>query len=321
MTWSGMPKDFYHILGVDDKADASAIKKAYRKLARELHPDRNPDDATAEERFKEVQHAYETLSDPAKRKQYDRMKRFGGPGGGMGGMGGGMGGSPFESRSGFRYRQNPDGTFVRMDPGHDAAPGFSDLFERFFSGSAAGQSQRSASGGSPRSRDPKAYDRNRTVRISFERMLKGGKVSFSLDDEKISIPFPKGVKDGHKVRVRGKGRPMPDGGRGNLYVTLRIDADDRFTRDGQAIHTHLSVSVFDALLGASTQIESPHGKRLKLTIPEGSQPGDRLRIKGYGVQTDSAKGDLIVHLDVVLPESLTDEQKTLIEQAREAGRD
>jgi molecular chaperone DnaJ/curved DNA-binding protein len=319
-----MPKDFYKTLGVDDKADASAIKKAYRKLARELHPDRNPDDATAEERFKEVQHAYETLSDPAKRKQYDRMKRFGGAGGmgGMGaGMGGGMGGSPFESRSGFRYRQNPDGTFERMDSDHDAGPGFSDLFERFFSGSAAGPGQRTAGGGPTRGRDPKAYDRNRTIRISFERMLKGGKVSFSLDGEKISIPFPKGVKDGHKVRIRGKGRPMPDGGRGNLYVTLRVDTDERFTREGQAIHTHLSVSVFDAMLGAATQIESPHGKRLKLTIPEGSQPGDRLRVKEHGVQTDSAKGDLIVHLNVVLPEKLTAEQKALIEQLRDADQE
>lgn len=307
-----MPQDFYKTLGVDEQADASAIKKAYRKLARELHPDRNPNDASSEERFKEVQQAYETLSDPAKRKQYDRMKRFGG----MGGVGGG---SPFETRSGFRYRQNPDGTYVRMDQDFDGGPGFSDLFERFFGGAAPGHGgPRSTSGGPTRGRDPKAYDRNRTIRISFERMLKGGKVSFSLDGEKISIPFPKGVKDGHKVRVRGKGRAMPDGGRGNLYVTLRVDTDDRFTRDGDAIHTHLSVSVFDALLGAATQIVSPHGKRLKLTIPEGSQPGDRLRIKGHGVETDKVKGDLIVHLDIFLPEKLSTEQRALIEQIRDA---
>ena len=142
-----MPQDFYKTLGVDEKADATAIKKAYRKLARELHPDRNPDDSSAEERFKEVQHAYETLSDPAKRKQYDRMKRYGGMGGG----------SPFETRSGFRYRQNPDGTFERMDPQFDAGAGFSDIFERFFGGTGPG-----AGGGAPggsrarRQTDPKA---------------------------------------------------------------------------------------------------------------------------------------------------------------------
>lgn len=304
-----MPRDFYKTLGVDEKADANAIKKAYRKLARELHPDRNPDDATAEERFKEVQHAYETLSDPAKRKQYDRMKRFGGMGGG----------SPFETRSGFRYRQNPDGTFVRMDPEFDSGAGFSDIFERFFGG--AGPGMGGAAPGQARARretDPKAYDRNRTVRIAFDRMLKGGKISFSLDGEKISIPFPKGVKDGHKVRIRGKGRPVPNGGRGNLYVTVRVDEDEHFVRDGSTIHTHLRVSAFDAMLGASTHIDSPHGKRLKLTIPEGSQPGERLRVKGHGVPSDNGAGDLIVHLDIFLPEKLSDEQKEMIRKVRDS---
>jgi curved DNA-binding protein len=313
-----MATDYYKTLGIDEGADAAAIKKAYRKLARELHPDRNPDDPTAEERFKVVQQAYETLSDPAARKQYDRMRKFGG-----GPFGGG---SPFESRSGFRYRQNPDGTYVRMDPEFEAGGGFSDIFERFFGGANPGMNPGMNPGANPgaggsrgRQADAQAYDRNRTVRISFERMLKGGKISFTLEDDRISIPFPKGVKDGHKVRIRGKGRPRPDGGKGNLYVTLRIDEDDRFTRDGLAIHTHLRVSVFDALLGAKTEVQSPHGTRLKLTIPQGSQPGDRLRIKGHGVETDTEKGDLIVHLDVFLPESLSDEQREWILKARDAG--
>lgn len=309
-----MATDYYKTLGVAENADATAIKKAFRTLARELHPDRNPDDPTAEDRFKEVQQAYETLSDPASRKQYDRMRKFGG-----GPFGGG---SPFESRSGSRYRQNPDGTYVRMDPGFEAGGGFSDIFEQFFGRANPGTNPGAGPGGGgsrARQADPKAYDRNRSVRISFERMLKGGKISFSLDGDRISIPFPKGVKDGHKVRIRGKGRPMPDGGKGNLYVTLRVDEDDRFTRDGLAVHTHLSVSVFDALLGAKTEVQSPHGTRLKLTIPQGSQPGDRLRIKGHGVETEDDKGDLIVHLDVFLPETLSEEQREWIQKARDAG--
>lgn len=298
-----MPKDFYKTLGVDENADAGAIKKAYRKLARELHPDRNPNDVSAEERFKKVQEAYETLSDPAKRTQYDRRRRFGAAGGG----------SPFES--GFRYRQNPDGTYVHVDPDVGAGSGMSDLFERFFGGSAGPGAARS---GPARRKDATAYDRTRTVRISFERMLNGGRITVSLDGEKMAIPFPKGVRDGHKVRVRGKGKPMPGGGRGDLYVTVRVDDDDRFKREGLAVHTHLEVSVFDALLGAATQVLSPHGQRLKVTIPEGSQPGDRLRIKAHGVETDKEKGDLIVHLDVFLPKKLTEEQKTLISRARDA---
>lgn len=110
---------------------------------------------------------------------------------------------------------------------------------------------------------------------------------------------------------------MPNGGKGNLYVSIRVDEDDRYTRDGANVHTHLNVSVFDALLGATTEVQSPHGKRLKLAIPEGSQPGDRLRIKGHGVLMEKESGDLIVHLDVFLPESLSEEQKELIRKARD----
>ncbi len=318
-----MAADYYKTLGVTEKTEPDAIKKAYRKLARELHPDRNPDDPSAEERFKEVQSAYETLSDPKKRRQYDRMRKFGGPGG--------PGGSPFSTRTGGQYYQNPDGTYVRMDPGgFDVGGGFGDIFERFFGGAAQGGGpggpQAGSPGGSrsgPQQRDPRrkentAYDRKRTVRISFSRMLKGGKLSFSLDGEKVSIPFPKGVKDGHKIRIREKGRPKPDGSVGNLYVTIRVEDHERFYREELSIHTGLEVSVFDALLGSALHIKTPHGKQLKLTVPEGSQPGDKLRIRGHGVETESKKGDLIVHLDIRIPESLSKEQKELIQQAKDA---
>jgi len=304
-----MAADYYKTLGVSEKDDPNVLKKAYRKLARELHPDRNPDDPTAEDRFKEVQAAYETLSDPKKRAQYDRMKRFGGAGG------------PFNTRTGGQYRQNPDGTYVRMDPGgFDAGNGFGDIFERFFGNQAQGApgAQRPRPAES-RAKESTAYDRKRTVRIAFSRMLKGGKISFSLDDEKVSIPFPKGVKDGHKIRIRGKGRQKPDGSAGNLYVTIKVEDDERYLRDDLTIHTELEVSVFDAMLGVATQIRTPHGKQLKLTIPQGSQLGEKLRIRGHGIETEAKKGDLIVHLIIQIPETLTDEQKELIRQVRDAG--
>ena len=150
-------------------------------------------------------------------------------------------------------------------------------------------------------------------------MLKGGRISFRLDDETIKLPFPAGVKDGHKIKVRGKGRPMPNGSRGDLYVTIRIDDLEGVTREGSVLHQDIDVSVFDALLGASLTIKTPAEKSLKLAIPPGSQQGEKLRVRGHGIETASGTGDLIVHLNIKIPAELTDEQKKLIQQARDAG--
>lgn len=344
-----MPEDFYKLLGVPENADAQTIKKAYRKLARELHPDKNPDDPTAEGRFKEVQNAYDVISDDAKRRQYDRMKRFGGPG------------DASRTRGGGNFRRSPDGTYVRMDPndftgggfsgggfsgggfsggGMDPGDGFNDIFERFFGGAQGPQGapggpgtqggQRTQGGpGSPRSGSASsgaqashsdAYDRKRTVRISFERMLQGGQISFKLDDDHIKIPFPKGVKDGHKLRLRRKGRQLPNGTKGDLYVTIQVEDDPSFWREDLAIHTRIVISAFDAMLGTSVNLKTPFQTTLKLTVPAGSQPDSKLRVRGHGVETESGKGDLIVHLDVRIPDSLTDEQRELIKKAKEASK-
>lgn len=323
-----MPEDFYKLLGVPENADAQAIKKAYRKLARELHPDKNPDDPTAEGRFKEVQNAYDVISDDEKRRQYDRMRRFGGPG------------EANRTRGGGNFRRSPDGTYVRMDPGgssgsgFDPGDGFNDIFERFFGGTQGPQGapggQRAQGGsGSPPSGSASsgaqtshsdAYDRKRTVRISFERMLQGGQISFKLDDDHIKIPFPKGVKDGHKLRLRQKGRQLPNGTKGDLYVTIQVEDDPSFWREDLAIHTRIVVSAFDAMLGTSINLKTPFQTTLKLTVPAGSQPESKLRVRGHGVEMESGKGDLIVHLDVRIPDSLTDEQRELILQAKEASK-
>ncbi|MBT3449257.1 MAG: J domain-containing protein [Bacteroidetes Order II. Incertae sedis bacterium] len=307
-----MNQDLYKILGVAENADAVAIKKSYRRLARELHPDKNQEDPKAEDKFKEVQQAYEVLSDDKKRRQYDRMKRYGGAAGG-----------PFQSRRGGNFHRSDDGTYVRSDGmGGGADPGFSDIFEQFFGGTAGmggrPTSGRSASRGAQQPRSTEAYDRKRTVRISMSRMLKGGNISFTLDGEKIQIPFPKGVKDGHKVRVKGKGRQMPNGQYGHLYVTIRVDEQENLWREASTLHKNVEISVFDALLGADLTIKTPLDTSLKLKIPAGSQYGAKLRIRGHGVETDKAKGDLIVHLNFSVPEALSEEQKDLLKQARDA---
>ena len=314
-----MSQDYYKILGVPEKADAQTIKKAYRKLARELHPDKNPDDPKSEGRFKEVQNAYDILSVDEKRRQYDRMRRFGGPG------------NATRTRAGGNFRQSPDGTYVRMDQrgpgggGFDPGDGFSDIFDRFFSGAAGGPSGMGGPGGQrpgPGSQalNSEAYDRKRTVRISFERMLNGGQISFKLDDDHIKVPYPKGVNDGHKLRVRNKGRSMPNGTRGDLYVTIRLDEDPVFWREELAIHTRLKVTAFDAMLGTSVSLKTPFQTKLKLAVPAGSQPESKLRVRGHGVETEAGKGDLIVHLNIHIPESLTEEQRGLIEQAKAAEK-
>lgn len=303
-----MKEDFYKLLGVPENADAVAIKKAYRKLARELHPDKNPNNPKAESKFKDVQNAYEVLSDDAKRKQYDRMKRYGG--------------DPMRTRAGGNFRQKPDGTYVRTDgSGFDPGDGFSDIFERFFGGAGGASGMGGGFGGGTStgqraSASSHSYDRNRTVRISFERMLQGGHISFKLDEDQIRIPFPKGVKDGHKLRVKQKGRPMPNGARGDLYVTIRVDEDPDFRREDQTIHTTIPVSAIDAMLGTSINLKTPHGKVLKLAIPAGSQPDSKLRVRGQGVETDKSTGDLIVHVDVQIPTDLTDPQKALLQELK-----
>lgn len=342
-----MARDYYEILGVSDTADAADIKKSYRKLAREHHPDRNPDDASAEDRFKEIQEAYETLSDEEKRKQYDRFRKspFGGSfdefrraGGGAGRPGGQAGGS--------QYHRTPDGTYVHVEDFSDMFGGgrsgevhdLGGIFEQMFGQASRGggrtrggrptggfgpsdfgQGTRGpGAGGRGRERGPvqESLDLNRSIRIDFNRMLKGGAATFTLEGEKIRIPFPKGVEDGTKVRVKGKGKSGPRGQRGDLYLTFRVTDHPDFIRDGNDLHTDVDVSVFDVMLGGKTQVQSPHGKRLKLTVPAGSQPGDRLRLRGHGVETEDEKGDLIVRLDVTIPEKLTDEQKELIRRAR-----
>ena len=303
-------KDYYEILGVEEGASADAIKKAYRKLARENHPDRNPDNPSAEERFKEIQEANDVLSDPTKRKQYDLSRKN--P------FGGGFG-EAFDTRSGGRYYQNPDGTYVRFetsggqpgasDPfGGGSGGGFGDLFSRFFGGEAT-------SAGPQR---PQPRDAETRLRLSFEQALQGGKTEVALPDgEKIRIEVPKGVRSGFKIRLRGRGAIGADGQRGDLYVTFKVGDHPRFRRKRDDLYVTETVSALEAMLGTTRAIENAYGRRIKLTIPPGTQPGETLRLKGQGVQTDKGAGNLHVQIDVSIPKSLTPEQQAALREAAE----
>ena len=287
-------KDYYEILELDEDATQDAVKKAYRRLARKYHPDRNPGDESASDHFKVVQEAYEVLSDESARRRYDRQRRnpFG-PG------------RDHVTSGGSHFRRTPDGTYIRFDtdnPAGDADPfgGFGDLFSRMFGGESTGSTPEQPA--------------EMSIEISFEQMLKGGKARFTIPGgRQVELPFPAGVRDGYRVRVRAKGAA-------DRLVRFRVRPDDRFRREGDDLHSTIRVNAFEALLGTSKSIETPYGKRLKITIPKGTQPGDRLRVRGQGVRAEGRTGDLIMELDVTVPKDLdAEDEKAIREAARNAG--
>jgi DnaJ-class molecular chaperone len=274
--------DYYTLLGVSETASPEVIKRAYRSLARESHPDRNPGDPNAEERFKAVQRAYHVLSDPRRREAYDaaRHSMFGGLGGGLDGRA-----RPQPSRS---SQFGPDG----YDP----------LISLFF-----GDEQVPAGRGA---------DVEAQVKLTFDQALRGGRTEVRLvDGETVRLTVPKGVRSGLKVRVRGRGRAGGGGERGDLYVTFRVDPVARFRREGDNLHVVEIVSAVEAMLGTTRSITNAYGQTVKVHIPPGTQPGERLRLRGQGVETDSRRGDLFVEVQVTVPRSLTDEQREALEEA------
>jgi molecular chaperone DnaJ/curved DNA-binding protein len=313
-------KDFYDALGVDEDASKKEIKKAYRELARKHHPDRNPDDPNAEEKFKEIQKAYSVLSDEEKRQQYDAQRRFGG-GGGFGGGNSRQGGF---GQGGVHFEQ---GNFDEVFGGRG---GLGDIFESFFGGRGGGGATHGQDpfsqqrGGQRRqrqqSRQPSGQDIETKLTLSFDEALKGGRTNVDLPTgESIRLNIPKGVRNGYKIRLRGRGQAGPTGQRGDLYVTFEVGDHPRFDRKGDDIHLTETVDVFEAMLGTERRIPTPYGQRLKLTIPAGTQPGEKLRLRNQGVKTDDGQGDLYVEIDVDIPSDLTDEQRTTLQEAAEAA--
>ena len=299
-------KNYYDILGVNEKAGAEEIKKVYRKLAQKYHPDRNPDKPDAEDRFKEVQEAYSVLSDAKKRKQYDRMRKN--PFGAFGG---------FTANNGDRFYQRPDGTYVRFsnDDGDidfsdifgDAVGGIGDFFSRIFGGDA------------PKTRQ--TPNTKTAVRLSFDQALRGGKTTVRLPDGKtVRLTIPRGVHDGFRIRLKGRGQQGADGQRGHVFVTFKVDPHPRFRREDDDLYITETINAVEAMLGTTRHLTNPYGKRIKVPIHAGTQPGARLRLKGQGVQTEKHTGDLYVEVEVTIPEDLTEAQReALREAAKKAG--
>lgn len=317
-------KDFYAILGVPQDADDAAIKKAYRKLARAHHPDKNPGDAAAEQRFKDVGEANSVLSDPEKRREYDAVRQMarggarftaGGPGGGAGGFddvfssmfGGGRGG----------------GTRVRYSTGGGGQPDLEDILGGMF-GAGGGPAYGGAGFRAPQG-PRKGADLTARTTLSFRDAVEGATVTLgTADGGQITTRVPAGVKDGQKIRLRGKGRPGDAGApAGDLILTVAVQKHPVFGRDGDNLTLELPVTFAEAALGATVSVPTLDGSTVKVRVAPGTPSGRVLRIKGRGVPRKDAPGDLMAKVSIVVPQRLSDEAVAAVEtlQALDEGFD
>ncbi|MEO1495761.1 MAG: J domain-containing protein [Planctomycetota bacterium] len=318
-----MPKDHYEVLGVSRGASADDIRKAYRDLARKHHPDLNPDNAGAKQKFQEVQVAFEVLNDPKKREQYDRFGHaFESMGGGSGGPGGG--GSPFGS-GGNPFGGGPGGAEFEFDlnglfggPGKGTAAGgaggFADMFKQF----GGGPRGRSAPGQAP----TKGADLQHEITVPFATAVLGGEAALSLQRaggklETISVKIPAGVEGGKKIRLRGQGDPSPAGGpNGDLLLTVHVAPHPCYKRTGKRLDIVAPITLAEAATGAKIDVPTPKGV-ITLSVPPGSSSGKKLRVRGHGVQSDGAAGDLFVELQIAMPEGLTEDDAASIREVSE----
>lgn len=321
-----MAKDLYSVLGVARTASEDEIKKAYRKLAKDLHPDLRPGDKAAEERFKEVSAAYDLLRDAEKRGRYDRgeIDATGqetpqrnyyrdyaeGPQGGGGGFGGGQRGrGGFEGFEGFRGFSGAEG-----------GQGFSDedIFADLFGSRGGSRSQGRARAGGGRGEegyDLRGPDNRYTMEVDFLTAARGGKTQITLPDgASLDLTIPEGARDGQTLRLRGKGGPgYGKGGPGDAYVTLTVGTNDTFRREGDDIVITLPISISEAILGGKVETPTIDGP-VALKIPAGATTGQVLRLRGRGVLgKDGSKGDERVELKVVMPREIDPELRDFME--------
>ena len=281
-----LEKDYYGLLGVPETASEQDITRAYRRLARELHPDVNPDKPEAEDRFKEISSAYDVLGDPARRKEYDELRRMQRAGVGAGGFG-----DP--GSGGFHV------SFGDMDDIDDLLGG---LF-----GSAGGRAGRSRRG-----RDLEAE-----VELGFEDAVRGSTVGLRVAGtdgaaREATVRIPAGIEDGQLIRVPGQGSPGRDGGPpGDLYVTVRVGPHAVFGRQGPHLTLRVPVTFAEAALGADIRVPTLDGEPVTLRIPAGTPSGRTFRVRGKGVP---GRGDLLVTVDVAVPRRLSDAQRRAVEE-------
>ncbi len=294
-------KDYYKILGVERSASADDVRKAYRKLAMQYHPDRNPGDKQAEEKFKEINEAYQVLSDPQKRARYDQV-------GSAYSNWQQRGGSPndFDWSQWFSGQPGAGGTHVEYGDINDlfGQDIFSDFFRSIFGG-MGGRPQTST-----RTRQAPAYQQ--PVSITLDEAYHGTMRTLQNDGRQVQVRIPAGVKTGSKVRAAGAG---PDGL--DVYLIIEVEPDARFERQGDDLHGSATIDVFTAVLGGEAEVQTMEGT-VTLKIPAGTQPEQVFRLAGRGmprIKSAQGTGDLFVRVKVRIPKKLSDKQKSLLEEA------
>ena len=315
-------RDYYESLGVGRNATADEIKKAHRKLVRKYHPDMNKNNAQATEKFKEVQEAYDVLSDPDKRRNYDE---FGHAGVGAGGAPG-TGGDPYEAFRRAQQGAGQGGQSYQWRPGPGVSvedfdmSDFGDVFEQLF-GARGGQGAGGRVGGArasrPRREPPRGQDVEHEVTLTFEQAARGTTLPLQINRdgqlETIDVKIPAGVKDGSRVRIKGKGQQSPGGEPGDLYIITRVLPHPYFKRDGLDILLDLPISLYEALLGAKIEVPTLEGP-VTLTIPPGTSSGAKLRIKGRGIERGSEHGDQYVLPRIIVPKNIDDDDRKAIQE-------
>ena len=308
-------KDYYKILGVSKNASEKEIRRAYRKLARQYHPDVNPGNREAEEKFKEINEANEVLSDPEKRKRYDELSSY------YQQYGQWPGDTGTAGPAGGQYQYRTVNEEDLRDIFGEASP-FSDFFETFFTPGARTQTT-----GTRRQRATRGQDVESPVDVTLAEAYKGVTRVFELTESdgttrRLEVKIPAGVDEGSRVRIAGQGI-QGTAGRGDLYLIVHMLPDPQFTREGTTLRTKIEVPLAVAMLGGEVQVPTPDGRRLLLRIPAGTDNGKAFRLRGQGMPTlghPEEHGDLYAEASVTLPRHLNAEQRRLFEAfARSIG--
>ncbi|MEB3177179.1 MAG: DnaJ C-terminal domain-containing protein [Synechococcus sp.] len=307
---SGGYRDYFKVLGLERGADADAIKKAFRRLARQYHPDVNPGDQNAEARFKEISEAYEVLSDPEKRRRYEQFGQYWNQAGG-----GPSGGAGFDVDFG-RYGNFDDfindllGRFGGAGggmPGGFAGGGFPGGFGGGFAGAGGGNTA------------AVNLDAESSLSISLGEAFRGCERTLQVNRERVQVRIPAGVKPGSRLRLKGKGNLQPSSGRrGDLYLTINLNSHPLWSLDGDVLKAELPLSPAEAVLGGEVRVPTPDGDAV-VTVPAGIAPGRSLRLRGKGWPLKHGRGDLLLTVQLSLPQNPGEPERQLYEQLRNLG--